>query len=557
MKKLRVGYILDDRAQTSFVHDIFCRSKGAQHYSIELLIVQRPPRSKTSSLFISLGQYLKRHGLGRTLDRLGFSVIERLEKVVIRRLTKLASRYQRFPLDTMEMEKLYVTPQVSKSGFVYSYSDDDLARIREKNLDVLLRGGSGVLRGRILDICPFGILSFHHADNEVNRGGPPGFWEVYRRESCTGFVIQRLTSELDGGDVFFKGSIPTSPLYLQNQLKLFAKANVFLHLLLEKIGREGRLPQPYPKVPYAYRLYRMPKLRHQLIYVVKTCFHLGRKIGRKLIGRAPRWSVAYQFVSDWKNAVLWRSKVIRNPSNHFLADPCVVYRNGKYVCYVEDYSYSEKKAGIAAYEITPDGDKLLGTALSEDFHMSYPFVFEAEGELYMCPETYQAKAIRLYRCTAFPLKWTLHKVLMANVRSADTTIFKANDRWWMLTNLDSSDLGEYGSELHLFYADSFDSSEWTAHPQNPVVFDAARARNGGFIADGDGLYRAFQIPGFDIYGAALGVARITELTTAAYREEPLFTVPPAYFEKIEGTHTYSFANGLLAVDFERVEQRRK
>lgn len=559
MKKLRVGYILDDRTQTtSFVHDIFCRSKGSQHYSIELLILQKTPRSKTSSPFGRLWQYVKGHGLGRMLDRLGFAVIERLEKVVIRRFTKLGRYYRRFPLDTMEeIEKLYVTPQVSKSGFVYRYRDDDLARIREKNLDVLLRGGSGILRGQILEVCPFGVLSFHHADNEVNRGGPPGFWEVYRREACTGFVIQRLTDELDGGDVLFKGWIPTSPLFLQNQLKLFAKANVFLHLLLEKIGRAGRLPQPYPKVPYAYRLYRMPNLRRQLIYVAKTYFHLSKKIGRKLVGRELRWGVAYQFVSNWKNAVLWRSNVIKNPSNHYLADPFVVHRDGRYVCYVEDYSYADKKGAITAYEISPDGDRFLGTALSEEFHMSYPFLFEAEGELYMCPETVQAKDIRLYRCTEFPLKWTLHKVLMDNVRSVDTAIFKANDRWWMLTNVDSSDVGEHGSELHLFYADSFDSSAWTAHPQNPVVFDSARARNGGFIADGDGLYRAFQIRGFDVYGAALGVARITELTTQTYREEPLFTIPPTFFEKIGGTHTYSFANGLLAVDFKRIENRWK
>jgi len=539
MNKLRVGYILDEGTQSSFVHDIIRRSRSAQHYSIELLIIQKTRSPKS-----------------RTINRLCLAVIECLERIVVRRISKLASQYRRYPLETIEIEKLPITPQVSKSGFVYTCADEDLARIREKNLDVLLWGGGGILRGRILDLCPFGVLSFRHGDNNVNRGGPPGFWEVYFRAPCTGFVIQKLNSELDGGDVLFKGSIPTSTFFSLNQLKLTAKANVFLHLLLEKIGREGNLPRPYPKVPYAYPLYRVPSLRHQLIYLARTYLHLGKKAARKLVGREPRWGVAYQFVSDWKDAVLWRSKMIRNPANRFLADPFVVYRDGRHICYVEDYSFPEKKAAITAYEITSDGHKALGTALNEDFHLSYPFVFEADGELYMCPESTQARSIRLYRCTEFPLKWTLHKILMSNVRAVDTSIFRANNKWWMLTNLDSSDVGEHGSELHLFHADSFDSSEWTAHPQNPVVFDAARARNGGFIADGDGLFRAFQIRGFDVYGAALGVARITELTTETYREESLFTIPPAYFKNIEGTHTYSFANGLLAIDFEKVEQRR-
>ena len=66
------------------------------------------------------------------------------------------------------------------------------------------------LKGEILNICRLGIISFHHGDNNFNRGGPPGFWEVFNREPSTGFIIQRLTEEIDGGDVIFKGKITTS-----------------------------------------------------------------------------------------------------------------------------------------------------------------------------------------------------------------------------------------------------------------------------------------------------------------------------------------------------------
>ena len=51
-----------------------------------------------------------------------------------------------------------------------------------------------------------GIISFHHGDNNINRGGPAGFWEVFNEEPSTGFIIQRLTEELDGGDVIFKAN---------------------------------------------------------------------------------------------------------------------------------------------------------------------------------------------------------------------------------------------------------------------------------------------------------------------------------------------------------------
>ena len=70
----------------------------------------------------------------------------------------------------------------------------------------------------------------------------------------------------------------------------------------------------------------------------------------------------------------------------------------------------------------------------------------------MCPETSEMKDIRLYRCLDFPLKWELEKTLIKDVSAVDSNIFEFNEKWWMLTNIDSSDSGEHCSELHLFYS---------------------------------------------------------------------------------------------------------
>ena len=61
--------------------------------------------------------------------------------------------------------------------------------------------------------------------------------------------------------------------------------------------------------------------------------------------------------------------------------------------------------------------------LEENFHLSYPFLFHHEKELYMCPETHEAKDIRLYKCVDFPLKWKFAKTLIKNVSAVDTNIF--------------------------------------------------------------------------------------------------------------------------------------
>jgi hypothetical protein len=557
MRHLRAALIVDDAPLSRITWDLIERSKQARNYSIEFLVVQQVSKPDSRSFVARLFRYLRQYGLTSLAQKIGFLWIEKAERILALRNHKYKDFYHTYPLDEFAIEKVYVRPLVSPSGFVYRYADDDIREITSRNADVLIRCGNGILRGPILQAARFGILSFHHANNEINRGTPPGFWEVFNRQPSTGFIIQRLTNELDGGDVLFRGSIPTEPSYVLNAIRLYLKANVFMHGLLERIAERGALPDPYRKAPYSHPLYKTPALGHQLKYAARRASHLGKRFIEKFRRRSLRWGVAYQFVDDWKSAVLWRSTAIKNPPKHYLADPFVIHRNGSHVCLVEDFDYATKTGHIAAFRIDREGYTTLGCALKENFHLSFPFVFEEASDLYMCPETHEAREIRLYKCVDYPLGWRLHRILMKEVRAADTVLFKHEGRWWMLTGIDTSESGDFCSELHVFYADAFDSSNWTPHPMNPVIFDSRRARNGGLLFDSDGVYRVFQVQGFAMYGESMGIARITQLTPDRYQEEILCSISPAFFAGLKGTHTYSFAGGLLAFDFLKNESYRR
>jgi hypothetical protein len=171
----------------------------------------------------------------------------------------------------------------------------------------------------------------------------------------------------------------------------------------------------------------------------------------------------------------------------------------------------------------------------------------------MCPATSESKDIRIYKCVEFPLRWQLHKILMRDVSAVGTNIFRYKEKFWMLTNVDSSTLGDHGSELHIFYADTFDSNEWIAHPNNPVVFDSTKARNAGLIIDGDEIYRIFQVQGFHVCGASMGISKIVELNTHSYREDVICEIPPKFFSKLKGAHTLSYDKGVLLIDFVKYE----
>lgn len=557
MKPLRVGIIIDNVDQGYLVSNIINFSRRSNYYEVVALIIQNSIRSE-GSFWVRLKNYIKRRGLKKLAESLLILIIEKIEELFISNISLYKHFFVKTKISDIDVEnKLFVRPSISPSGLIYRYEKKYIDEIIKLDIDVLIRGGGGIFRGEILTACKYGILSLHHGDSLVNRGGPPGFWEVYNREAATGFIIQKLNDELDGGDVLFKGLIPTRPIYSLNKVRIYLKSSIFFVKVLEKLAKNG-LASFYlcPPQPYAFKLYTTPSLRIQAIYIIKTIYILLKKIYYKIIKKSQRWSIAYQFVENWKSAVLWKSAIIKNIPDHFFADPFHVAKDGQLVIYAEDYNYSLKRGNISGFRVTENGYDFLGPVINEEFHLSYPFIYEYRDALYMIPETHERKEIRLYKCIDFPMKWSYINTLIGNVSAVDTNVFFMNDKFWIFTNIDSSNIDEHNSELHIFYSDSLCSNNWIAHDSNPVIFDSRIARNAGIIADSDNFYRVFQTQGFDVYGESVGISKILTLTCSEYKEELVASIPPKFKQNLNGLHTFSYRNGFLSFDFSRVERYR-
>lgn len=545
---LKIGILNDGPLSSKYVYDLIKWSRTTQNIQITHLIEHPNPAHgafKNRSLIAKLLLKLKHEGLHKTLSQIARSFIHKFELRFLRRIAQHKDHADNFNLADFNLQVTRITPQVSKSGFVYRFSDEDVDQVRALNLDVLIRCGTGIIRGPLLESTRLGILSFHHADNRINRGGPPGFWEVRKQAETTGFIIQQLTEELDGGKVLFRGHFRTEGYWLLNQANLFLKSNYYMKHLLQKIAATGRLPALEASTPYSSTLLRAPELSDAVAYFANT---LSRKISAMVKLRLnihPRWHVGY-VRADWPQAVLWRGTEIKNPRNHFLADPFVYSRDGHDYCFVEDLDYATGLGFITAYELGPRGATELGTVIKEDFHLSFPYLFEFEGQLYMIPETSQNRDIRVYECVDFPLQWRLKTVLMSDVPAADTMVFFRGGTWWMLTNIDPSDSGDYCSELYAFSADSPLSGSWKPHPQNPLFVDASRARNGGLLRAGDDIYRVSQVQGFATYGKRSALNKIVELTDEVYREERITELAADFQPGLIGTH-HMHSNGRVTV----------
>ncbi len=544
--KLKIALIVDDEhVWNHHVYELAEWAKSTDCLDVSHLILQERswPRDDIFPSLL-LGRPI------RALTLVLWKAINKLESIGAAKIDADVGRRASYDLGKIVPGKIRVKPLVSKSGLVHRLSDHDLDRIRHEQFDLLIRCGKGILKGGILTSARLGIISFHHGDNRLIRGGPPGFWEVYYRQPRTGFIVQRLTEELDGGAVILRGYIPTQETQVLNRTVLFNKSYQRLRTLLLQIGRTGRLPEAEAQTPFCGRLLLSPTLPQQLLYISRyTARSVARRV-RRVFGYDERWGICFA-KTHWRGAVLWRGAQIPTPTSRSLADPFVATRDGRTCVFAEDFASRRPKAHISAFEITDRGARELGVALEENFHLSFPYLFTFDGRLFMCPESYEAREIRIYECVEFPLKWKLAVVAMKNVTAADSMIFQKNNLWWMLTNVNRTEPRAYCAELYLFWASTPLTSEWQPHPRNPILTDPLTARNGGLLRDGAEIIRVGQCQGFRSYGASASLLRITRISTEEYAEELISTITPDFMPAIHGTHHFH-SDGVYCVwDFKR------
>ncbi len=187
--------------------------------------------------------------------------------------------------------------------------------------------------------------------------------------------------------------------------------------------------------------------------------------------------------------------------------------------------------------------------LSPGYHLSFPFLFEHDGQLFMLPESCASRRIELWRCTAFPDSWELHRTALEGTNLSDSTLANLDGQWWLFTNISDDPFDDMCSELHLFRADSPMLEKLEPHPLNPVVFDSRCARNAGRIWQRDGVfYRPVQDNSHGTYGYGLQLMQIEELTMERYRESTVRHITPNFKRGIIGCHHIDILDNHIVFD---------
>lgn len=450
-----------------------------------------------------------------------------------------------------------IEPIVQK--FTHRFTPEAVAAVRERNLDVLLRFGFNIIRGDILQSARYGVWSFHHGDNDFYRGAPPHFWELVEQHPRSGVILQVLNDELDAGFVLAKGLFPT-----QQGLSVARNRHGpywgTTHFVIQKL---------YELHQYGWDIVKaraIPEGTYQgkrKIYRTPNNWEMVKWAGPQLLKKAAQQTILRPFQPA--SHLHWRIAIRRSaltlleegpqvlpsfmwidaPRGHYYADPMLFERDGKTWLFVEDYQYAQSQACISVAEVATTGQVGLFTpCLTRPYHLSYPFVFEHGGEIFMLPETGRNNTVELYRATGFPLEWKFEKVLLSS-RAVDTTPLYRDGRWWIFTTIPEP--AGYGSFGLLFSAEAL-TDPWTLHPASPISWTVETARSGGRIVEiGGKLVRPTQSC-CPTYGYSLSLHEITRLDKDGFAERQLATYNPTWNPSLRGIHTYARSGEIELID---------
>ncbi len=233
-------------------------------------------------------------------------------------------------------------------------------------------------------------------------------------------------------------------------------------------------------------------------------------------------------------------------SRGWWADPCMVDAGGRKLVFVEEMDPATGLARIACAELADGGARDLGIVLQEPGHLSFPQVFNWQGQWQLTVESGYDRRVSLYRAVDFPRGWTRVRDLLTGWACVDPVLHEHEGRWYLFVNVAES--GNSTSEdLFLFVAAS-PEGPFTPHPASPIVCDVGRARMAGRIFTHRGrLIRPGQDCG-PCYGSAIVFNEILELGPDTYRERVLSRFSASQVGAVDACHSYSSDGGIEVLD---------
>jgi hypothetical protein len=269
--------------------------------------------------------------------------------------------------------------------------------------------------------------------------------------------------------------------------------------------------------------------------------------------RTPKkWAIATRLCSGdglvhggWPNTAMF--DIIPDDGSRYYADPFLLEHGGKLHLFAEELPFATRRGLISVAEVGTDGR--VGSfrpVLESNTHLSYPFVFEHDGQVWMIPEASGGGAVELYRAVDYPTKWTHDRTLLDGVPGCDATIIRDGGRYVMiLTTVRWR--GTTWDNQRIFYART-PLGPWTERPGGLVCIDNAVSRPAGppLLRKGRQLRPVQNCSAH--YGGGITLLDVRYPEGDELIETPVATLAPVGLSNISSAHTYARSASAEAVD---------
>jgi hypothetical protein len=446
--------------------------------------------------------------------------------------------------------------EVNAAGEACLPSEEERAALTRCRFDVLLVLGSVVVNSWLEGLARFGIWSNDLGDPLFGDRLHRQFWNTSRQSAPLPISLQALLPDGTGPITLASAQLPLISS-VSTTRNLTGIAAVAQDLMLSKLWQlhqmgweylrsQARSVEPPPASEAS------PSNRQILQWLVPK---MVRQIRHRIRVRntLESWCVGLRSASSAQGldaalcveAIDWMDI----PPGRYHADPFLISQSGETYLFVEDFDIAANIGSIAYLPVT--GGTVSGparTVLSRPYHLSYPQVFDCDGETFMIPESGANNSVELYRAVSFPNRWELVKVLFRGP-AYDVTLLRDGGRFWFFVSLVDIACPQR-VELLLFSSDSL-NGQWSLHPASPISRDIRTARCGGapFLDRGSWIRPAQD--GSTTYGGALRYQRILRLDPQHYLEAPAGCITADMLPGMTGVHTYNRCGDVEVFDAKR------
>ena len=498
-----------------------------------LIINDASVSNSKTSVWQKLKAYLNKHFVYKLSSRIIFKV-PAFENILVN--------------DVLKDVTVINCNTLKKGKFSEYFYPEDIEQIKSHNLDFILRFGFNIIKGDILKVPKYGVWSYHHGNELKFRGGPAGFWEIYKKNKINGVVLQQLNDLIDAGVIINRRSFQTvSHSYSEHLNKLMMHSTDMPLQVCKRIiygdkssfqKEHSSTKAPMNRLPNNWQMINF----FAILFFNRINFHINR------LFKQEHWDIGV-IAKEENNSIPFNTKGVKwlglRKGSRYTADSfCFEANNTNYVVF-EDYDYKTSKGKISLLRLNENMDPLnIKTILEKPYHLAYPFVFQYDNNIYLIPETAVNGTIELRKWNEANQMFDFLQVLI-DVAGVDSSIVYHKEQWWIFCGL-KDDLPN--EKLHIFYADKL-TGPYKAHSLNPVKTDPAGSRPAGqFVVENGSLFRPAQ-HSVKWYGEKISWFKINTLTPRSFSEEYVGDLKPeSTWDYNKGLHTFSQTSKFILID---------